>query len=67
MASQKAASTSAEDKRQSASNIGYLGMGLLALVFGIIVIADIPALLRDTLILAQNIKDGVSRLRNIFK
>ena len=53
---------SASDKRQSAANIGYVGIGLFALVFGTIFIMDISSLVRDACILFSNLREGFQRL-----
>ena len=64
---EKATVQSAENKRKSASYIGYFGMGCMALVFGVIVCLDIPSLARDSRILASNLKEGCLRLCRCFK
>lgn len=57
---------SAGDKRQSAANIGYVGVGLFALVFGTIIILDVTALLRDAKIFLANLREGFGRLCSCF-
>ncbi|XP_053400723.1 uncharacterized protein LOC123557844 [Mercenaria mercenaria] len=60
----KARRNSARDERKSAANIGYVGIGMLALVFGTVFIMDLGALKRDALILMANLKDGFGRLHD---
>jgi len=67
LSSEKAYFQSAEDKRQSATNIGYLGMAMLGLVFGTIFVIDITSLVRDGRILASNLSDGFGSLCNCFR
>jgi hypothetical protein len=58
---------SASDERQSAANIGYVGIGLFALVFGTIFIMDISSLVRDACILFSNLREGFQRLSDCIK
>ncbi|XP_060570124.1 uncharacterized protein LOC132728501 [Ruditapes philippinarum] len=58
---------SASDERQSAANIGYVGIGLFALVFGTIFIMDIFTLVRDACILFSNLREGFQRLSDCIK
>lgn len=57
---------SADDKRKSAANIGYVGVGVLAVAFSFIIALDVTSLVRDFRILAANLAFGYRRLSEFF-
>lgn len=67
LSSHASQSQSAEDKRQSSTNIGYLGIGMVAFAFGLIVLIDLQSLYRDANILAGNLREGLGRLRDCYR
>ena len=52
---------SAEDPRQSAANVGYVGVGMFMLAVAFIVFLDITAITRDLKVLLGNLGDSLFR------
>lgn len=57
ISSYKRKHTSAPDERPSAQRLGYLGVTFLVLVFGEILLLDIPTLYRDMKTMISNLKN----------
>ena len=53
---------SADDERQSAATVGYLGICMFAFVFGGLILMDLKFLIRDMMICMRNIREGAERL-----